>query len=585
MSTLDKIPLKTFWEAVERRLAACSTKELRAILRAMAQETPPARRQTFLGKLERTAGPVAASAQEVMQQDDLLADIEDLTQELKEATKRAEPWEEHYGWDEYDDEDSLGPYEEYVEPLVELFDRAEAAFDYGNLALARAALQKLFETLGLEDDYGRGVRSSDLAGVDADEAGARYLRAVYETEPPEGRPQALFEGMRLVQVWLMRPRPMLEDLLQISPRPFPDRERFLADWIAFLRTQSGRDADVWLREATRLFQGTGGLEALARAEGQAHPRAYLDWFTALEEEGRHRAVLHAAQEALRALPEGLAIRAAIADHLCAAAAKLGEAEALRAGRWEAYRAKPALSRLLDLWEAVPAGEERSVLMRQALQYAQAYVARPPGERDEAWWGMDDLERSVWISKSDLAHACLLAGDIEAAYQLAADEPVLGWSGTRNPQGLVVPFLLALLSGRAPGALPANLGQLWQWGLLSGAGLRVGGEGSPVYKRLERAYEELFIEVSLSDDRQGDILSWCLDVAQRRVDAIVGGQHRKSYDKAAVLTVACAETLRLRGDVAAADSLVAEIRDRFPRHRNFQAELKTAIQRMERSLRR
>lgn len=41
VSTTDKIPLKTFWEAVERRLAACSAKELRAILLGMAQETSP----------------------------------------------------------------------------------------------------------------------------------------------------------------------------------------------------------------------------------------------------------------------------------------------------------------------------------------------------------------------------------------------------------------------------------------------------------------------------------------------------------------------------------------------------------------
>ena len=42
---------------------------------------------------------------------------------------------------------SLDPYEEFVAPLAELFDRAEAAFDYGNVKLARAAYKKLFESL------------------------------------------------------------------------------------------------------------------------------------------------------------------------------------------------------------------------------------------------------------------------------------------------------------------------------------------------------------------------------------------------------------------------------------------------------
>jgi two-component system cell cycle sensor histidine kinase/response regulator CckA len=57
---------------------------------------------------------------------------------------------------------------------------------------------------------------------------------------------------------------------------------------------------------------------------------------------------------------------------------------------------------------------------------------------------------------------------------------------------------------------------------------------------------------------------------------VVGLANGSYDKAAILTVACAEVLRARGDKGAADTFVDEIRNRFPRHRAFQAELKTAL---------
>ena len=58
MPPTDKISLKTFWETVEQRLAACSADELRAILRTLAQETTPSVRQAFLDKL----GPVASGA-------------------------------------------------------------------------------------------------------------------------------------------------------------------------------------------------------------------------------------------------------------------------------------------------------------------------------------------------------------------------------------------------------------------------------------------------------------------------------------------------------------------------------------------
>jgi len=584
MEHAEKISLKAFWEAVEQRLAAYSADELRAILRAMAHETPPGGRRAFLARLGPVVGAEVAPPQ-VAPPEDLLADIDDLARELEDTMRHADAWEDRYDGDEYyDEEDSLGPYEEFVEPLAGLYDRVEATFDYGDLALARAAYRKLFDLLRFEDDYGRGVSASDLTDVDAGEATARYLRAVYESESATRRPQALYEQMRQVQAWLGSSRPMLDDLVQISPRPLPDREQFLTDWIAFLRTQSapsGSDADAWLREAVQLAQGTPGLEALARAEGQTRPRAYLDWFAALEQESRHQEVLAAAQEALQALPARLPIRAAIADHLYAAAVRLNEATALHLGRWEAFAAKPTLPRLLDLWEAAAGGEERTALMQRALQHARDYIVHPPGRPDEALWVGDDLERPAWITPPVLAHACLLAGDWDAAHHLAAQGKVLGWSSRESAQGLVVSAYLVLLSGKTPGALSPNLEQLWQWAMQHSVAAWgwEDEQGNSTYKRLERAYAEHLAHVQWRADRQERFLSWCLEVAQQRVNAIVGDKHRGSYDKAAVLTVACAEVLRLRGDKAAADALVGEVRNRFPRHRAFQSEIETALRRI------
>jgi hypothetical protein len=581
MPKVEKMSLKTFWEAVEQRLAACSADELRAILRTMAQETPPMGRQVFLARLKPMA-ETAAAVQQALLEEELLADIADLTHDLEAEMEQADYREERYGWDEYyDEEDSLGPYEEFVEPLIELFDRTDAAFDYGNCALARAAYQKLFAVLDLDDGYGRGVSADDLGSVDIGEACARYLRAVYETEPPAQRPQMFFEQMHQVQSWLARPRPTLEDVIQISPKPLPDQDQFLADWIAFLRGQSGRDADSWLREAIRLSQGTRGLEELARAEGKKHPRAYLDWLAALEQEGKHREVLTAAQEALQTLPDKLPIRAAIADHLCTAATRLNETDTLRAGRWEALVAKPTLARLLDLWEVAPAGEERTRLMQRAAQHVKDYLAHPSGRQEAGtWWGEDGLERPAWIDKSVLAHAYLLAEDWDAARQLAAREKVLGWSSSDNPQGLVLPFFLVLLSDKQPDALPSNLARLWQQRLQNSIGFGYWGgmsdEEESTLKRLERAYADRFSTASLSHGKQEQVLSWCLDVAQQRVNAIVGNQHRRSYGKAAMLIAACAEVLRLRGRSGEAGTLLDDVRNRFPRHRAFQAELKAAV---------
>jgi hypothetical protein len=507
--------------------------------------------------------------------EELLVDIAALADELQTAMEVAEEW------DEYHEEDSLGPYVEFVAPLTALFERTAAAFDTGNMRLVRTAYHNLFTILTYEDDYGRGVRAEHLPDLTVSQAGVRYLRAVYETEPPGQRPSGLFAAMLQVCVWLSDARPMLDDIIQISPQALPDQAQFCLDWMAFLRTQSGPEADIWLREVVRLSQGTAGLESLARTEGVQRPRAYLDWCAALTAEGNQDAVLAAAYEALRTLPRPLPIRAAVADYLCTAATRLHDTAALRLGRWEAFVAKPTLARLLDVWEVNPAGAERTRHMSQAAQHIQDALSNPPDQVLSAW--ADALERPVWPDKSALAHAYLLAGDWDAAYRLAVPEQILGWSSSHNTQGLVVSCCLVQISGALPGRLPPNLTQLWHWELQNSTGFvswygADAGEAS-LLVRLQHAYVACLPEVSLTHDQQAILLAWCLDVARRRVDAIVSNQHRGSYDRAALLLTSCTEVLRLRGQAQEARTLLDDVRQQFRRHRTFQTELQVAVQRM------
>jgi hypothetical protein len=575
MLRMEKLlSVQIFWDAVEQRLMACSAEELRAIVRALAQATPATERQAFLEHMSPMADADAVVPPEPLSEA-LLADIAALADELQGATAEAEDW------DEYHEEDSLGPYATFVEPLTALFDRVAAAFDAGHVTLVRTAYQHLFETLSYEDDYGRGVRAEDLPDVTLSDALARYLRAVYDTESPAHRPAVLFESMLQGRAWPVIPRPMLADLIQLTPHPLPDQEQFFRDWIAFLRTQSSSEADTWLREAVRLSQGTTGLEALAHAEGVQRPRAYLDWCAALAAEGKPHAVLAAAHEALQTLPSPLPIRAAVADYLCTAATHLHDTAALRTGCWEAFVAKPTLARLLDVWEVLPTGTDRTRRMSQAAQHVQHTLSNPPAQVTHAW--VDAIETPVWPDKSVLAHAHLLAGDWDAAYRLAAAEQVLGWSSSHNTQGLVVSCCLVRMSGTVPGSLPPNLTQLWHWELQNSTGFvswygADAGEASLLI-RLQHAYTERLPEISLTSDQQAELLTWCLDVAQRRIDAIVSNQHRGSYDKAALLLASCTELLRFLDKAQEARALLNYVRRQFRRHRAFQAEVQTAMQRM------
>jgi hypothetical protein len=579
MSMPSKLPLKMFWDAVEQRLAACSAAELRAILQTLARETLPSERRTFLGKL--TPPLLESSFATVIQQDVLLADIDDLVQELRNDMANPETGREP--WESWDEEDPLGPYAPFVGPFGVLFDRTDAAFDEGQPALAREAYRRLFAVLQLEDDYGRGIRVRHLEGeVDLDAARARYLRAVYETETPDRRPEVLYAALLDFRTLGGTVPPMLGDLIAIAPRPLPEYERFLADWRQWVGAAEGWEADAWLREALRLAQGTSGLAELARQEGLRRPRAYLDWFGALATDGQFEPIVEAAQEALAALPDGLAIRAAVADCLAEAAQRLNRPEVVMAGRWQAFQAKPTLARLLTLWETAPL-PERPRWMATAAAHLRDSLSHPPAFDGLLEHPADDLETPARASESALAHACLLGGDWEAAYDLSAGKKVLGWSNLSNPQGLVVTSFLVYLSGTGPAVLPVNLHRIWQWELQDSIGFGPWREGVPtaddhLLERLERSYRDGFATIHLPVERQQRLLDWCLDVAGRRVDAIIEGQHRNSYAKAAVLIGACSEVLHLRGHGQDARGWLADMRNRYPRHRAFLRELSAAEER-------
>lgn len=70
----------------------------------------------------------------------------------------------------------------------------------------------------------------------------------------------------------------------------------------------------------------------------------------------------------------------------------------------------------------------------------------------------------------------------------------------------------------------------------------------------------------------------MDEVGKRVDAIVGNQHRGSYHQAAELLVAMVETLANRGEKQEGVNLIEKYRSKYPRHSAFRSEVSAAMQR-------
>ena len=562
--------VKTFFEEIEKRLDRYSEEDLRSVLCNLARGVPPHSRRAFLDQLTPGTDSQKAIA-ERLRQDDLLADIDDLSQEIEDRMSYADDYEDDYDG-RWDDEDSVGPYEEFVDAFEDLFDRAAGVFDSGDMVLARKAFESLFNLLGKEDGYGRGVNPEDLGTTSYDDACARYLRSVFETTPLEERPALLFQEMKRTDGSRHQG---LSGLIDITGRALPDREPFLDRWIEFLKTKTSPTSDRWLREAVQLAGGIGALEKLAREEGRKRPLAYVDWMAALNRQGRPREVVAAAEEAFSALPEDLPARAAVADELCIAADELQDREMLYEAQWQGFVAKPELRHLVIVAKRTPCLAERQQTMKAAARHMEQHT-RKEARRSVSFLEdshTDPREHRAWVPKSAVAHAWLLAGAWQKALALVKSEKELGWSSSQSAQGLVLAAILAALSeGRC--AMPANIRMMW----LSALDNSIDFTAKVEISQMEALYADVFASARFGESEVKKLLDWCVHVAKERVSAIVENKRRKSYHKAATLAVAVAEALRFRRRPAEADGLLGDLKKRYPLHRAFQDELSRAVSR-------
>ena len=151
---------------------------------------------------------------------------------------------------------------------------------------------------------------------------------------------------------------------------------------------------------------------------------------------------------------------------------------------------------------------------------------------------------------------------------------MGWSYGHNPKGLVIPFFLVLLCKGKNLYSAQNLEQLWNEAVNNISGYSYNN----LAERFQRAMDRVFQSIQLSKDEENKYMRWCIQETGRRVDAIVGNKHRKSYHKAANLLVALAEVLANRDMKSSGIDLIERYRQKYHRHSAFRQELMLTISR-------
>ncbi|MDR1531731.1 MAG: hypothetical protein LBS62_06040 [Clostridiales bacterium] len=426
-------------------------------------------------------------------------------------------------------------YKEALGIFDALFDLE--AFDHDNYVDEGVTLQMLFD--------------QDLVTFDFNDALLQYAYAALMVLRDEKRVEK-FETI----AFQFREDFQLRRIFSAGEDEIPECGRFLDQWIARLTQRYSPDIAFFMQDRVMrclidALKYKGGVEALssfAAEHGADYPQVYVDLIAIYIDQRHFMEARASALDALATLdaaqnpdtPGSYArkCRITITEQLRTIGEYIQDSDAIRTGIWEGFRAALDLRHFLPLYQI----KDKDLLF-QAIQLLPS-----------------DGKMSV-----DLGCVRFLNGDIEQVWaQCAEDKASLGWSA--GFKGSLFPLFVALLMKDhiiRPCAKKLIVDSLC---------------ADP--DNTFAVFAAYIGELRLPDSGYDRYWAWCEKEAADRVEAIVRGQHRRSYGKASLLVTAMAEAVASRDGMAAALEYINSFRLKYPRHTTFHACLRKDITRGE-----
>jgi hypothetical protein len=564
---MSGLSYKEFLEAAKARLSGLSAEELRRIILNRASEESPSGREEFLHKLEPNHDPDATQS-----------DLEMLLGEIDAFEQRVSDGYYCTGWawdDEIFEERDWGD-ESWAQELDEFFMQARRLLLKGEYKISEDVYRKLFDILEMGREPGHlpgDPNCLNMLQVDIDEHIALFLRSVYMNSAPAGRLSSFWKAMQECRDAFSDVK--LKDIINAADTLLPDFDIFLSDLIELLKSQSLRrymSNSELLREAVVLKGGVAGISEFARQNAHKYPKAYVDWITALEKEGDTDGVIQAAREGLSDIPRDFIARAEVAKALARAGDESGDNALKLEGLRECFHSDPSLEHLLDLYGAAIENDRFAEIRDEVEQRIEELYKDRPSLTVYTCEEQSEEQEESSVSADLFYNALLLSGRYEKVLEMCKGEGPLGWSSSDNPKPIFITFMMVVLSNE--GIHAKMLQEQWE-AAIGNTGYRRDGARVAKYRRVSAYIIKNYMH--LDTEQEEFYLKWCGNEIGRRVDAIVSNKHRGSYNKAAGLLVAMAETLADRGKKQEGNALIERYKKKYSRYSAFRREIAGAIQ--------
>jgi hypothetical protein len=269
--------------------------------------------------------------------------------------------------------------------------------------------------------------------------------------------------------------------------------------------------------------------------GAEHPNAYIALIKDYMKTERYSEAANIAAEGLSKLEGVDANRAKIADLLLETGEITNDTMLVQKAVWEGFASSLDLPHFLRL-----------------------YILNDAKMREKA---IKHLQANKNKETQDYLYILFINGDYPEVYDVCKkDKKFLGWS--YSEKGKMLPLFIALLVGTQslpPCTVRMIKSSFWH--------------GLP-----DEFIETLEASISALPDEEWQVyFEWCVAETNGRAEAIVQGQHRKSYHKIAEFIVSIAEVINAQRDYPQAISFIDCFKEKYPRHRAFQQELRECIQ--------
>ncbi|HEY3378813.1 MAG TPA: hypothetical protein VGL77_15100, partial [Armatimonadota bacterium] len=532
----DELTLFAFLTELNTQTQALTHEDLVVRLVKYAETIPAEQRTAMLRHFTATAA-LPEEPQPYTPDPSLQGDIECFGADL-----RSQSFVESWDWDMRTDNEMIVTGDtSWATDMADLFARTDAAFLGEDFAVAAAAYAILLSLFTLQEELCEGVFPGEddpvsMVGINVEETVARYLRSLLASDDAQRAKTFVAQFAEMSQQFYQQIS--LKAILEASPQPLADTDQWLGAVEPLFAARAQETADFsrpdWaklLREAILLRSGVDGLGDFARERGADQPEAYYEWVLALRNEGRHDEALHAAQDAVATvqLPQAKAVLANALGRMFDARGAHEDAWCAKALAWQCYPSLYNLTVLLSHGQA----DVSAMLVRLDAEYARY-------QRGEL-----DFSHIDYAAPSMRILFLALAGDLDRIATEAHMATGVGWSefGHIGYSACAV-LLLALLD---PPALPPAGSVLATYALAIEQRAISHGLCTLIPTPNEEHavdYLGLLLTRLTQHPVDGGRRATYRDIAKqlmlRRVEGIVGGQHRSAYDRAAQIAVAYAE---------------------------------------------